>query len=98
MESVAPLRVFGDLRDMHDSMAKEVPPNDGHRKTIFNPFHTHVGFGMALQNHSLRLDELYLARYIQFDRLITEGKPKSTVRSEERRVGKECRSRWSPYH
>ena len=24
--------------------------------------------------------------------------PKSTTRSEERRVGKECRSRWSPYH
>ena len=23
---------------------------------------------------------------------------KSTTRSEERRVGKECRSRWSPYH
>src|SRR3712207_7383666 len=23
---------------------------------------------------------------------------KSTERSEERRVGKECRSRWSPYH
>src|SRR5438067_11453586 len=22
----------------------------------------------------------------------------STVRSEERRVGKECRSRWAPYH
>ena len=22
----------------------------------------------------------------------------STIRSEERRVGKECRSRWSPYH
>ena len=21
-----------------------------------------------------------------------------SVRSEERRVGKECRSRWSPYH
>jgi len=24
--------------------------------------------------------------------------PKVTARSEERRVGKECRSRWSPYH
>ena len=23
---------------------------------------------------------------------------KSSARSEERRVGKECRSRWSPYH
>ena len=24
--------------------------------------------------------------------------PAATVRSEERRVGKKCRSRWSPYH
>src|SRR2546430_4112532 len=24
--------------------------------------------------------------------------PQACVRSEERRVGKECRSRWSPYH
>ena len=24
--------------------------------------------------------------------------PKDSIRSEERRVGKECRSRWSPYH
>src|ERR1017187_6337483 len=24
--------------------------------------------------------------------------PRSLERSEERRVGKECRSRWSPYH
>ena len=23
---------------------------------------------------------------------------KAELRSEERRVGKECRSRWSPYH
>src|SRR5256712_12358678 len=26
------------------------------------------------------------------------GLTTSAVRSEERRVGKECRSRWSPYH
>ena len=26
------------------------------------------------------------------------GKSKIVLRSEERRVGKECRSRWSPYH
>ena len=25
-------------------------------------------------------------------------KIKNDIRSEERRVGKECRSRWSPYH
>ena len=26
------------------------------------------------------------------------SEPDITIRSEERRVGKECRSRWSPYH
>ena len=26
------------------------------------------------------------------------GVPLNSNRSEERRVGKECRSRWSPYH
>ena len=29
---------------------------------------------------------------------INMGKDKKLLRSEERRVGKECRSRWSPYH
>src|SRR2546421_4692771 len=27
-----------------------------------------------------------------------DGLPVNVLRSEERRVGKECRSRWSPYH
>ena len=29
---------------------------------------------------------------------IGPGKATEVLRSEERRVGKECRSRWSPYH
>ena len=31
-------------------------------------------------------------------RTFTKEKKKIDIRSEERRVGKECRSRWSPYH
>ena len=27
-----------------------------------------------------------------------DTRPSAKLRSEERRVGKECRSRWSPYH
>jgi len=30
--------------------------------------------------------------------LNSEGQAIPAARSEERRVGKECRSRWSPYH
>src|SRR2546430_3582459 len=36
----------------------------------------------------------YSANVIAFNRSFDGGK----TRSEERRVGKECRSRWSPYH
>src|SRR5437667_11881690 len=31
-------------------------------------------------------------------RLLKSWNSKATSRSEERRVGKECRSRWEPYH
>src|SRR3712207_9334117 len=37
-----------------------------------------------------------------YDRLLAKYSPHKPIpkflRSEERRVGKECRSRWSPYH
>src|SRR2546430_1967980 len=33
-----------------------------------------------------------------FARLADAGVIRDDLRSEERRVGKECRSRWSPYH
>ena len=36
---------------------------------------------------------------IDYKRLLKEFQSRGTLlRSEERRVGKECRSRWSPYH
>ena len=38
-----------------------------------------------------------LMKYASSALLRTRVAPK-TLRSEERRVGKECRSRWSPYH
>ena len=45
-----------------------------------------------------------LAAQVQTDREtasrldVTASSIDNTTRSEERRVGKECRSRWSPYH
>src|SRR3712207_6803305 len=38
-----------------------------------------------------------LAKFAATIKKFKENNP-NTVRSEERRVGKECRSRWSPYH
>ena len=44
--------------------------------------------GSATAGYRAMVDEAYAAAERQ----------KARVRSEERRVGKECRSRWSPYH
>ena len=33
-----------------------------------------------------------------YDMIMSQRSNKGSARSEERRVGKECRSRWSPYH
>ena len=82
--SLAAPGILNDLCEMHQSMLAEIPPNDGHRKTILDPFHTHVGFGIALTGRSLRLDELYLARYVRLAPFTNTAKPKSTVRLEGR--------------
>jgi hypothetical protein len=59
--------VFKTLHQMHESMHDEQPPNDGHRRAILYPRHTHVGFGIAVRGHNVRLDELYLARYVKVE-------------------------------
>ena len=52
------------------------------------------------QHHSMfcRRSEAESAEYKAFWESLNRGEYHSRRRSEERRVGKECRSRWSPYH
>ena len=39
-----------------------------------------------------------IKRDTKYTSSIKKWKTVKVIRSEERRVGKECRSRWSPYH
>ena len=43
------------------------------------------------------MDEKFSRRFKSFCNSL-EALSEARERSEERRVGKECRSRWSPYH
>jgi hypothetical protein len=79
IESVTPTGVLQTLYDMHLSMVNETPPNDGHRKTILFPQLTHVGFGIALAGHNLRLDELYLGHYVAVDPVPRQAKTNTIV-------------------
>src|SRR3712207_6053958 len=48
---------------------------------------------------AMAIEETKRRRGIQENYNLLHGlQPEAIVRSEERRVGKECRSRWSPYH
>ena len=54
-----------------------------------------VGVWLTIKLKGLQVTKLKKA--FSFMLKEEEGQ-KGEVRSEERRVGKECRSRWSPYH
>ena len=43
-------------------------------------------------------DQIAHANLCGFGKSVIQAVLEGKVRSEERRVGKECRSRWSPYH
>ncbi|MFH1007384.1 MAG: CAP domain-containing protein [Candidatus Latescibacterota bacterium] len=54
------------LKD-HKKMLAEKAPDDGHRQTILNPNHTHVGIGLAFDPHRVVMTEEFLSRYVRFD-------------------------------
>jgi uncharacterized protein YkwD len=66
-----------DVTDSHRSMYLETPPNDGHRKAILAPQHTHVGFGVAMNYGHVRLSEIYVARYVSVDSYSPTRPPRS---------------------
>ena len=60
-----------------------------------------IGAVITLQM-SINLESPFIPKYIigyaTRETMILEFSSTVVARSEERRVGKECRSRWSPYH
>jgi hypothetical protein len=77
--SLSAASLVKDLADMHAFLYNEIPPHDGHRRTILHPQHTHVGFGIARNEYSLRLDELFLSKYVALDAVPRNAKPKETL-------------------
>lgn len=56
------------IRRSHMAMVAEIPPDDGHRRAILDPFATHVGLGLAWNGGEIRMTEEFLRRYIHWSR------------------------------
>ena len=90
-----------DLRIEHKSFTK----------AFFSPY-IHCGYGWLFPKtdkvnlgigtdsaHEVKNIFTVFKKHLHLSGIITENPESSqNLRSEERRVGKECRSRWSPYH
>src|SRR5256885_16306677 len=72
---------------------REVVVNGRRVKTIDVHAHCSVPEAMALMGRKVQPPTLLMSQPAERIRAMDEQ-----GRSEERRVGKECRSRWSPYH
>src|SRR6516165_2436664 len=85
------------------AMFSTVPGGSGILKLFFSSGRRHTRFDCDWSSDVCSSDLAYEQiqgsedAYTQ-DPKQYSGQPVAAWRSEERRVGKECRSRWSPYH
>lgn len=56
------------MRRSEDAMMREVAPHDGHRRTILDPYATHVGIGLAWERGEFRLTQEFIRRYLDWIR------------------------------
>lgn len=56
--------VYNIARRSEAAMIGETPPHDGHRRTILDPYATHVGIGLAWEKGEFRLTEEFIRRYV----------------------------------
>ncbi len=79
LSGLSPRATFAEVKAaalrLHQMMHDETPPNDGHRRTILNPEHTHVGLGVAVVGREFRMAQEFLSRYARFDPLPTKARP-----------------------
>jgi uncharacterized protein YkwD len=68
-----------DAAYLHVRLYQEQPPNDGHRRAILAPQHTHVGFGLAVEKLRLRIVELFVAKYLEVELLPRKAKPGTQI-------------------
>src|SRR3712207_592188 len=68
------------------------------RKLRVNPRSKKSWCYVTLRSVRSQDDKKLVKTLVHYDRRHLTSKVANSHRSEERRVGKECRSRWSPYH
>ncbi len=62
-----------------EEMMKEVAPHDGHRRTILDPYATHVGIGLSWERGEFRIVEEFVRHYVMW----TKSVPRAAMVSDK---------------
>lgn len=62
--------IYDMARRSEHAMMSEQPPHDGHRRTILDPYATHVGIGLAWEKGEFRLTQEFIRRYVTWSRAL----------------------------
>ncbi len=63
-----PVNLISELAQRsHTEMIAEIPPDDGHRRAILDPYATHVGIGVSWGGREVRVIEALLRRYLEWE-------------------------------
>ena len=87
-----------DIKDFKKKLDKKS------RLMGIDPGKKRIGIAVSDENkavatpYKVLTKDSYPAFVEEIKKIIDDNGIKGVIRSEERRVGKECRSRWSPYH
>lgn len=57
-------------RRSQDAMMAEMPPGDGHKRTILDPHANYVGIGLAWEKGEFRLAHEFIRRYVNWTRVL----------------------------
>lgn len=80
-----------EIEEIESSYVNETPPNDGHRKNVFAPEHTHVGIGLARaagrEGRTLANAQEFVDRYADADPIPASVAVGAEVRVTGKTVG-----------
>lgn len=72
-------KLWDYVAEGHRGFMAEKPPDDGHRRSVLGEQHTHVGIGIAYDDHGLRMIELFGGRYAQLEALPLKARLKDRL-------------------
>ena len=88
----SPLFTRTELEEIEQTYMNELPPNDGHRQNILNPYHTHVGISLAKASDTdaviIANTQEFVSSWVKVDDLPKSARVGDSIRVSGKIIGR----------